>query len=250
MCISIFVANFATVTHAFNLLLYQVVSAVDSDSDEPVQAASLPTGRKPKPNATVLTSKPAVNTGQDKPARAARPLTANSVRISHLPEFTQVNSKWKKIFIPSLYRTLFYSKAPFQDFVLGSSKFISIVQDVVNRVYPEVDYIIARDDPILLLVCIINSVSDSADDFDLSIRTPKAYNRINEKRSSLGADAVDIIAKHLQQLEYEPGDVKVWCRWAKRVDGPIFYEKPTPKTCTFAKNHKDYIVRGFYLFFC
>jgi hypothetical protein len=46
----------------------------------------------------------------------------------------------------------------------------------------------------------------------------------------------------LLHLKYEPGDIKVWCRWAKQIDGPIFYEKPTPQTCTFDKTHKDYIV--------
>jgi len=65
---------------------------------------------------------------------------------------------------------------------------------------------------------------------------------INEKWSSLGADAISIIAKHLLHLKYEPGDIKVWCQWAKQIDGPIFYEKPTPQTCTFDKTHKDDIV--------
>ena len=81
-----------------------------------------------------------------------RVLTSNTVRVTDLPEFTQVNSKWRKIFIPSLYNAFFHSNAPFKDFVIGATKFIRIVQDLVNRVYPEVDYTIRRDDPIHLLV--------------------------------------------------------------------------------------------------
>jgi hypothetical protein len=78
----------------------------------------------------------------------------------------------------------------------------------------------------------------------LTISYIKAYNHVNEKQSSLGANAVDVIAKHLQCLEYGPADVKVWCRWAKQVDGPIFYEKPTPQSCTFNNKDEDYIIRG------
>jgi hypothetical protein len=82
----------------------------------------------------------------------SRALTANNVRVTDLPEFTQVGSKWRKVFVPSLYNTLFQSEAPFKDFVLGTAKFISIVQKVVDCVYPEVDYTVKRNEPIHLLV--------------------------------------------------------------------------------------------------
>lgn len=81
-----------------------------------------------------------------------RAFTANNVRVTDLPEFTQVNLKWRKIFVPYLYNTLFQSEAPFKDFVLGTEKFIRIVQSVVDRVYPEVDYTVKRNEPIHLLV--------------------------------------------------------------------------------------------------
>lgn len=85
-------------THTFNMLLDQVVSAINSDieSNEP---APLPTGRKPKPKAMTRmpTHRPDVNTNQDKPAYTARPLTANTVWTSHLPAFTQVDLKWRTI---------------------------------------------------------------------------------------------------------------------------------------------------------
>jgi hypothetical protein len=70
----------------------------------------------------------------------------------------------------------------------------------------------------------------------------KAYNRINEKRSSIGGAAVTIIEKYLENLGYDAEEVKIWCRWAKRIDGPIFYKKPTPQTCPTDIKHKDYIV--------
>jgi hypothetical protein len=70
----------------------------------------------------------------------------------------------------------------------------------------------------------------------------KAYNRINEKRSSIGGAAVAIIENYFKTLGYDAEEVKLWCRWAKRVDGPIFYKKPTPQTCPTDIKHKDYIV--------
>lgn len=81
-----------------------------------------------------------------------RTLTANSVRVIDLPAFTQVDARWRQIFIPTLYNTFFHSDAPFKDFFLGTTKFIQIVQGLVRRVYPEVDYTVSRDDPIHLLV--------------------------------------------------------------------------------------------------
>jgi hypothetical protein len=70
----------------------------------------------------------------------------------------------------------------------------------------------------------------------------KAYNHINEKRSSIGGAAVAIIEKYIKTLGYDAEEVKLWCRWAKRIDGPIFYKKPTPQTCPTDIKHKDYIV--------
>ena len=89
------------------------------------------------------------------PKQPSRPLTANNVRVTDLPDFTQIGSKWRKVFVPSLYNALFQSEAPFKDFVLGSSKFTGIIQDLVTRIYPEVDYTVKRDGAIHLLVRLV-----------------------------------------------------------------------------------------------
>lgn len=81
-----------------------------------------------------------------------RALNGNTVRVSDLPEFTEVDSKWRKVFIPSLYNAFFCSSAPFKEFVVGSTRFIRIVQEVVDCVYPEVKYTVKRDDAIHLIV--------------------------------------------------------------------------------------------------
>jgi len=166
--------------------------------------------------------------------------TAHSVCVGDLPAFTQVNSKWKKVFIPSLYDSLYMSSQPFQAFVSGSTTFIKIIQQLVNCVYPEVHYIISKDEPIHLLVSshlmfVIFSI--------FSLCTIKAYNRVNEKRSRIGKDAIKIVETHLECIGLtDADDIKCWCRWAKRVDGPLFFKTPTPQSRPTDKNDAKYIV--------
>jgi hypothetical protein len=107
-----------------------------------------------KPNSEPRQKKPQPPNVCKVPRREQQPrvLTANTVRVTDLPEFTQVDSKWRKVFVPSLYNVLFQLEAPFKDFILGTERFISIVQKVVDCVYPEVDYTVKRDEPIHLLV--------------------------------------------------------------------------------------------------
>lgn len=90
-----------------------------------------------------------------------RALNGNTVRVSDLPEFTEVDSKWRKVFIPSLYNAFFCSSAPFKEFVVGSTRFIRIVQEVVDCVYPEVKYTVKRDDAIHLIVSRVLPLRDS-----------------------------------------------------------------------------------------
>jgi hypothetical protein len=107
---------------------------------------------KPEPKQKKTQPDTDVRVQQQEQQPPSRALTANNVRVTDLPEFTQVDSKWRKVFVPSLYNALFRSEAPFKDFILGTEKFIGIVQNVVDCVYPEVDYTVKRDEPIHLLV--------------------------------------------------------------------------------------------------
>jgi hypothetical protein len=51
-----------------------------------------------------------------------------------------------------------------------------------------------------------------------------------------------MIKKYLKVRDYNVEEVKLWCQWAKRVDGPIFHKKPTPQTCPADMKHKYYVV--------
>jgi len=39
-----------------------------------------------------------------------------------------------------------------------------------------------------------------------------------------------------------PDEVKAYVSWALQPDGPAFHEAPTPSTCTFKRDHQEYIV--------
>ena len=38
----------------------------------------------------------------------------------------------------------------------------------------------------------------------------------------------------------QPEQVKAYVNWALQPDGPAFHETPTPITCTFKRDHKEY----------
>lgn len=62
----------------------------------------------------------------------------------------------------------------------------------------------------------------------------QAYNRINEKRSSIGINALKMLKAHVKTLKGED-EQKIWLRWSLRGDGPLFFKVPSP----MGLDHKD-----------
>jgi hypothetical protein len=51
---------------------------------------------------------------------------------------------------------------------------------------------------------------------------------VNEKRSSIGSNAINLVKKHLDTFKDEQA-AKDWLRWALHVtDGPLFFKEPSP----------------------
>jgi hypothetical protein len=55
----------------------------------------------------------------------------------------------------------------------------------------------------------------------------KAYNQINEKRSSIGSNAVKLLEAHASTLNGEKA-AKEWLRWCIWPGGPLLFELPSP----------------------
>ncbi|KAF8073481.1 hypothetical protein FPV67DRAFT_1409912 [Lyophyllum atratum] len=125
--------------------------------------------------------------------------------MSDLPEF--VREKWRTTFLPTLYDKFFTSDQPFDTFCKGSNEFVTLLQVIVEEVYPDFEY--------------------------------EAYNRVNEKRSSIGSNAITIVEKHLRTLEGEQA-AKDWLRWSRRVDGPLFFKVPSPIDSPVEQNDPEY----------
>jgi len=77
-------------------------------------------------------------------------LNGNNVRVSDLPEFAQ--GKWRETFFPTLYDKFFVSDQPFDDFFRGSDQFITLLQTIVEEVYPNMHYEVISTDSIHFLV--------------------------------------------------------------------------------------------------
>ena len=75
-----------------------------------------------------------------------------NIRISDLPDFAVENSKWRKVFLPTLYDRFFASDEPFLKFIKGGQPFIKFLQVTVGLVYPRITYKVTSTDAIHLLV--------------------------------------------------------------------------------------------------
>lgn len=71
--------------------------------------------------------------------------------MSNLPNFA--TERWQSVFLPTLYAKFFASDQPFDGFVKGSDRFVELIQDTVDEVYPDVDYMVTASSSIQFLVC-------------------------------------------------------------------------------------------------
>ncbi|KIM39261.1 hypothetical protein M413DRAFT_29440 [Hebeloma cylindrosporum] len=196
----------------------ELVSIVSSDKEEdyiPHPAVKKVAAKIPHPVRVKATKRNEVSvpvkiekpTNDSLPAKTAKAkrkrLNGNNVRMSDLPEFAE--GKWRSTFLPTLYDKFFASDQPFDAFYKGSDQFVALLQAIIEEVYPDVEYKVTATDSIHFL----------------------AYNRINERRSSIGSNAISIVKQHIGTLNGEQA-AKDWLRWSRRVDGPLFFKTPSP----------------------
>ena len=77
----------------------------------------------------------------------------------------------------------------------------------------------------------------------------QGYDRLAEKRSKIANEAKKAVDEYINiTFGNDPMLVANWCRYAKRPNGPLFWEDPTPEGCRVEREHADYIVRCRYSF--
>ncbi|KAF6763986.1 hypothetical protein DFP72DRAFT_873927 [Ephemerocybe angulata] len=146
-------------------------------------------------------------------------LTSTTVRKRHLPPFAEVDNKWKDLFLATVTHALYISAQPFQDFTVSTPIMRSQIQRAIDLVYPEAAYSVkARGDPILLL----------------------SYNRLCELRAKIASDAVDLVVKHVRSFS-STTESHEWLLWARRLNGPLYFEDPTPAYCLSQRGSAGFI---------
>jgi hypothetical protein len=174
-------------------------------------------------------------------------LNGNNVRMADLPEFAQEN--WRNTFLPTLYDKFFASDQPFDGFCKGSEKFTALLQCIVEEVYPDIDYEVTSSDGIHFLVRLYSALTLA---YHLTYFTSlicfsiQAYNRINEKRSKVGSNAIDIVKQYLGTLK-GANAAKDWLRWSLRGDGPLFFKVPSPMSSPTDQKDPEYQVSRCFL---
>ena len=79
---------------------------------------------------------------------------------------------------------------------------------------------------------------------ELLLRSRQAAQRLATKRSKIASAIMGEVKSFFEQDAYvnRPDQVKAYVSWALQPDGPAFHETPTPSTCTFKRDHQEYIV--------
>ncbi|KAG2005608.1 hypothetical protein CC2G_002000 [Coprinopsis cinerea AmutBmut pab1-1] len=153
-----------------------------------------------------------------KETKGSQYLKATNVRETDLPMFVRANQKWKHRFLPTLFHRLYISKEPFAGFILASESFVQTVQNVVDVVYPEVEYTVTfHGEPIHLL----------------------AYNRCNEKRSLIAGEAVTKVVQKLKSFS-NIHEAQSWLTWASSITGPLYFKHPIPPSSPTHPSHPAY----------
>ncbi|KAJ2929616.1 hypothetical protein H1R20_g7477, partial [Candolleomyces eurysporus] len=184
---------------------------------------------KTKPNSRKSKKALKQDSSENSERNSAGRLTANGVRTADLPNFLEARNKWKAVFLPSLYHTLFLSLETFDAFRSSSPEFHETVQELIDLIYPESRYVLAEaGDPVVLT----------------------AYNRISIIRSQIASHAATVIQNHLRET-FRLQDKHVapnyrgahsWLLWARQLaSGPLFFEVPTPLECRVPSDDPAFI---------
>ncbi|KAG7086186.1 hypothetical protein E1B28_002147 [Marasmius oreades] len=126
------------------------------------------------------------------------------------PEFIK-GSEWSGLVLPTARHAMFASEQPMVKFRRDEG-FCAIVQEIITRTFPEMDYVCSLDrDPVLQQV----------------------YNRLNETRSGIASKVLKVVTNFFSQPKYAGNYTKIldYATWAgtRLEDGPAFYAKPSPR---------------------
>ncbi|KAH9019688.1 hypothetical protein EDB85DRAFT_2153576 [Lactarius pseudohatsudake] len=130
------------------------------------------------------------------------------------------DSRWTRIFLPTLSHALYISDHPFTDWTRESSALVETVQVVFELSFTNISYTLSAQDGIV----------------------KAAYDRMKTRRSKIASDILVLVKTFFERAEFQdqPEKIKDYVHWALKSGGPAYYENPVPKSSKLRKDDPNY----------
>jgi len=151
-----------------------------------------------------------------------------------------IEKKWLSKVLPTLYHCFFASKDSFGAFAKGSDKLLDNVKGILELVFPNHTYEVRHSSKV------VQNVSLILHSYRHPLLTPwQVYDRITEKRSQFGRNALTVVDAFFQDSKYhgKPEKIQRYAQWALQPNGPALFLKPTPIENNAEQGEVGYIVR-------
>ncbi|KAH9029133.1 hypothetical protein EDB84DRAFT_1562925 [Lactarius hengduanensis] len=114
------------------------------------------------------------------------------------------DSRWTRIFLPTLSHALYISDHPFTDWTRESSALVETVQVVFELSFTNISYTLSAQDGIV----------------------KAAYDRMKTRRSKIASDVLVLVKTFFERAEFQdqPEKIKDYVHWALKSGGPAYYE--------------------------
>ncbi|KAH9956941.1 hypothetical protein BJV74DRAFT_891454 [Russula compacta] len=128
---------------------------------------------------------------------------------------------WVNVFILTITHALYISWEPFLNFASESPMFLTTVQKIFNLSFPNVDLVLASDDPLVVTVWIFHHIF---------------------QKSKLASGILEAITKffNCDMFINQPEKIQDHIHWAIKGDGPAYYKTPTLKNSNVAHDDPCY----------
>ncbi|KAH9172314.1 hypothetical protein EDB89DRAFT_2069978 [Lactarius sanguifluus] len=130
------------------------------------------------------------------------------------------DSRWTRIFLPTLSHALYISDHPFTDWTRESSALVETVQVAFELSFTNISYTLSAQDGIV----------------------KAAYDRMKTRRSKIASDVLMLVKTFFERAEFkdQPEKIKDYVHWALKAGGPAYYENPVPKSSKLRKDDPNY----------
>ncbi|KAF9528313.1 hypothetical protein CPB83DRAFT_907020 [Crepidotus variabilis] len=184
--------------------VYENVVKMDSSDSEPI-----PTAIKTKGKAAAKKQAPNVKREKKVKVKTEFLPPTPSVNPNVVPAFLNQGAKnglWQMHFLPTLFHKLYASSNPFNEFASNTDSLSQAVAKCLDDAAPGHTYVLPQG----------------------SIVVSMAYDRLTDKRSLFGSNAIKVVDDFFKQSQFDknPDAVKMYVAYALHAFGPAFWSVP------------------------